>query len=45
MLRANYIHYRTGKYQKIAIKGLNPRYGTVYNCLDITYRKYWYDAV
>ena len=45
MLGAGYIHCKTGKYSKIAINCLNPRYGTVYTCPDMTYNRYWYDAV
>ena len=45
MLEARCIHYKTGKYEKIAINCLNYRYGTVYTCPDMTYNRYWYDAV
>ena len=45
MLGANCMHCKTGKYQKISIKCLNPRYGTIYTCYDMTYNRYWYDAV
>ena len=45
ILRAGCIHCETGKYNKIVIKCLNLRYGTVYTCPDMTYNRYWYDAV
>ena len=45
MLGASCILCKTGKCNKIAIKCLNPRYGTVYTCPDMTYNRYWYDAV
>ena len=33
------------KYQKMTIKCLNPRYGTIYTCNDMTLNRYWYGEV